>query len=62
MDLAHPAQAVGNMATLPPEANVRFMTLMATRTFDIGRGWMSAGQRDRAIAWHAAARRRAPRV
>ncbi len=38
MDVAHVADAVWNMATLPPEANVQFMTLMATKMPYIGRG------------------------
>ena len=38
MDLAHVGQAVLNMARLPLEANVQFMTLMATKMPFIGRG------------------------
>ena len=38
MDVAHVADAVWNMATLPLEANVQFMTLMATKMPYIGRG------------------------
>ncbi|GHD99571.1 3-oxoacyl-ACP reductase [Defluviimonas sp. 20V17] len=38
MDVAHVAEAVLNMARLPPEANVQFMTLMATKMPYIGRG------------------------
>lgn len=38
MDVSHVAEAVLNMATLPPEANVQFMTLMATKMPYIGRG------------------------
>ena len=38
MDVAHVADAVLNMAALPPEANVQFMTLMATKMPYIGRG------------------------
>ncbi|MDW4499089.1 SDR family oxidoreductase [Sulfitobacter sp. D35] len=38
MDVAHAARAVLHMATLPPEANVQFMTVMATTMPYIGRG------------------------
>jgi NAD(P)-dependent dehydrogenase (short-subunit alcohol dehydrogenase family) len=38
MDLDHVARAVVYMATLPLEANVQFMTVMATRMPYIGRG------------------------
>ena len=38
MEVADVANAVWNMATLPPEANVQFMTLMATKMPLIGRG------------------------
>ncbi|WP_298679501.1 SDR family oxidoreductase [uncultured Lentibacter sp.] len=38
MDVAHVAEAVFNMASLPAEANVQFMTLMATKMPYIGRG------------------------
>ncbi len=38
MDLAHVGQAVLNMAKLPLDANVQFMTIMATRMPFIGRG------------------------
>jgi len=38
MDVGHVAEAVLNMATLPPEANVQFMTIMATKMPYIGRG------------------------
>lgn len=38
MDVGLVADAVWNMATLPPEANVQFMTLMATKMPYIGRG------------------------
>jgi NAD(P)-dependent dehydrogenase (short-subunit alcohol dehydrogenase family) len=38
MDLAHVASAVLYMASLPLEANVQFMTLMATKMPFIGRG------------------------
>ncbi|MGF1563444.1 MAG: SDR family oxidoreductase [Geminicoccaceae bacterium] len=37
-DVGHVAQAVLHMATLPPEANVQFMTIMATTMPYIGRG------------------------
>ncbi|WP_375689231.1 SDR family oxidoreductase [Pseudooceanicola sp. LIPI14-2-Ac024] len=38
MDVAHAARAVLQMAELPPEANVQFMTIMATTMPYIGRG------------------------
>jgi len=38
MDVRHVAEAVYSMATLPLEANVQFMTLMATKMPYIGRG------------------------
>ncbi|MDZ7711158.1 MAG: SDR family oxidoreductase [Roseovarius sp.] len=38
MDVAHVGRAVLSMAELPPEANVQFMTLMATKMPFIGRG------------------------
>lgn len=38
MDVAHVAEAVVQMAALPLDANVQFMTLMATRMPFIGRG------------------------
>ncbi|MCC7253896.1 SDR family oxidoreductase [Hyphomicrobium sp.] len=38
MDVAHVADAVVYMATLPLEANVQFMTLMATKMPFVGRG------------------------
>ncbi|MEM6307682.1 MAG: short-chain dehydrogenase, partial [Pseudomonadota bacterium] len=38
MDVAHVAQSVLHMAQLPPEANVQFMTLMATKMPFVGRG------------------------
>lgn len=38
MDVRHAAEAVWNMAQLPPEANVQFMTVMATKMPYIGRG------------------------
>ncbi|MBV7377762.1 SDR family oxidoreductase [Maritimibacter dapengensis] len=38
IDVRLVADAVWNMATLPPEANVQFMTLMATKMPYIGRG------------------------
>lgn len=38
MDVAHAAQAVVHMAGLPAEANVQFMTVMATKMPFIGRG------------------------
>jgi NAD(P)-dependent dehydrogenase (short-subunit alcohol dehydrogenase family) len=37
-DVAHVANAVLQMAKLPPEANVQFMTIMATKMPYIGRG------------------------
>jgi NAD(P)-dependent dehydrogenase (short-subunit alcohol dehydrogenase family) len=38
MDVRHAAEAVLHMAELPPEANVQFMTVMATKMPYIGRG------------------------
>lgn len=38
MDVAHVSDAVWHMASLPPEANVQFMTVMATNMPYIGRG------------------------
>jgi NAD(P)-dependent dehydrogenase (short-subunit alcohol dehydrogenase family) len=38
MDVEHVAQAVVQMAALPLEANVQFMTIMATRMPYVGRG------------------------
>jgi hypothetical protein len=38
MDVAHVASAVLYMASLPLEANVQFMTVMATKMPFVGRG------------------------
>jgi NADP-dependent 3-hydroxy acid dehydrogenase YdfG len=38
LDVAHVADAVVNMAALPLEANVQFMTIMATKMPFVGRG------------------------
>lgn len=38
MDVAHVGRAVAHMASLPPEANVLFMTVMATKMPFVGRG------------------------
>ena len=38
MDPAHVANAIVHMASLPPEANVLFMTVMATKMPFVGRG------------------------
>jgi NAD(P)-dependent dehydrogenase (short-subunit alcohol dehydrogenase family) len=38
MDVSHVGEAVAYMASLPPEANVQFMTVMATAMPYIGRG------------------------
>ena len=38
MDVAHVASAVVYMASLPLDANVQFMTVMATKMPFIGRG------------------------
>lgn len=38
MDVAHVAQAVVNMASLPLEANIQFMTILATKMPFVGRG------------------------
>jgi NADP-dependent 3-hydroxy acid dehydrogenase YdfG len=38
MDVAHVASAVAYMAGLPLDANVQFMTIMATKMPFVGRG------------------------
>jgi NAD(P)-dependent dehydrogenase (short-subunit alcohol dehydrogenase family) len=38
MDVEHVGQAILHMASLPPEANVLFMTIMATKMPFVGRG------------------------
>ena len=38
IDVDHVADAIANMAALPPEANVQFMTIMATKMPFVGRG------------------------
>ena len=38
MDVQHVADAVVHMASLPLEANVQFMTIMATKMPFVGRG------------------------
>jgi NADP-dependent 3-hydroxy acid dehydrogenase YdfG len=38
MDVAHVASAVAYMASLPLDANVQFMTIMATKMPFVGRG------------------------
>ena len=38
MDLTHVADAVVHMASLPLEANIQFMTVMATKMPYVGRG------------------------
>ena len=38
MDVQHVARAVVHMASLPLEANVQFMTVMATKMPFVGRG------------------------
>ncbi len=38
MDVEHVARAVVHMASLPLDANVQFMTIMATKMPFIGRG------------------------
>ena len=38
MDVAHVASAVVYMASLPLDANVQFMTVMATKMPFVGRG------------------------
>ena len=38
MNVADVARAVVYMATLPPDANVQFMTVMATKMPFVGRG------------------------
>jgi len=38
MDVAHVASAIVYMASLPLDANVQFMTIMATKMPFVGRG------------------------
>jgi hypothetical protein len=38
MDVAHVGRAVAHMASLPLEANVQFLTVMATKMPFLGRG------------------------
>jgi hypothetical protein len=38
MDVAHVGSSVVYVANLPPEANVLFMTIMATKMPFVGRG------------------------
>jgi hypothetical protein len=38
MDVQHVADSVLHMASLPPEANVLFMNVMATKMPFVGRG------------------------
>jgi NAD(P)-dependent dehydrogenase (short-subunit alcohol dehydrogenase family) len=38
MDVEHTARAIVHMASLPPDANVLFMTVMATKMPFVGRG------------------------
>ena len=38
MDVQHVADSVLYMASLPPDANVQFMTVMATKMPFVGRG------------------------
>ena len=38
MDIAHVSRAISYMASLPLEANVQFMTVMATKMPLVGRG------------------------
>jgi NADP-dependent 3-hydroxy acid dehydrogenase YdfG len=38
MDVRHVADAVVHMASLPPGANVQFVTIMATKMPFVGRG------------------------
>jgi NAD(P)-dependent dehydrogenase (short-subunit alcohol dehydrogenase family) len=38
MDVANVARAVVHMATMPPEANIQFLTVMATKMPFVGRG------------------------
>ena len=42
MDLAHVVDAVVYMAGLPLDANVQFLTVMATKMPFIGRGWLTS--------------------
>jgi NAD(P)-dependent dehydrogenase (short-subunit alcohol dehydrogenase family) len=38
MDVEHVARAVAHMASLPPDANIQFLTVMATKMPFVGRG------------------------
>ena len=38
MDVDNVSRAVGYMASLPPDANVQFLTVMATQMPFVGRG------------------------
>jgi NADP-dependent 3-hydroxy acid dehydrogenase YdfG len=38
MDIGHVADAVVHMASLPPDANIQFLTVMATKMPFVGRG------------------------
>jgi NAD(P)-dependent dehydrogenase (short-subunit alcohol dehydrogenase family) len=38
MDVAHVGRAVAHMASLPPDANIQFLTVMATKMPFVGRG------------------------
>jgi NADP-dependent 3-hydroxy acid dehydrogenase YdfG len=38
MDVEHVAATVVHMASLPPDANIQFLTVMATKMPFIGRG------------------------
>ena len=38
MDVEHVGRAVAHMASLPPDANIQFLTVMATKMPFVGRG------------------------
>ena len=38
MDVAHVGRAIAQMASLPLDANIQFMTIMATKMPFVGRG------------------------
>src|SRR4029078_1454952 len=58
MDVAHVASAVVYMASLPLDANVQFMTIMATKMPFVGRGWLLDPVPEGGYPRHASARTR----
>ena len=62
MDVAHVAQAVAAMARLPLDANVQFMTIMATNMPFVGRGWGGSPPKRCALPLRGAAADRQSRI